>query len=237
MKRILVLLLLMFPCIFCFAQEFEIINEHREQPTEFPKEFYFISNLFDESKGIKIADVKFYAHDNDNKNSLTPIFHSLWDKANSMGANAFFVSKVEYDSDVTKFNIAVELYFLNENEIEENFSLYPENIIVIMGNVNTSKKEKGKSFKLNKEKITLLPFEYIAYQNEVGETATISVGGFLGTMVKIKGEEFKLPVILSLGGLSARPMVGYGGGRISFSNGSITQMDLNLGLFLMDVLK
>ena len=226
---------------FCFSQNFEIINQNEDyQSDKKVKEFYFIHQDLDESAGIKVADMKFYARNKGNNLSLIPVFYSLWEKANALGANAFFINEIEYDAEEEKYNITVELSFLNEEEIDENISFYPQNLIGIIGNVNTSKKEKGKSFKLNKEKLTIYPFEYITYQNNIGEKVNISVGGIMGASTTIKGEENKLPLFFSIGGASINPFVhtsGGGGGGIAFSNGSISALDMNLGLFLMEILK
>lgn len=242
MKRIIVLLL--FAVLFngfCFSQNFEILDQNTEYSfRKAPKEFYFISSQLDDSKGIKVAEMKFYARDKGERISLVPVFYSLWKNANKLGANSFFINEITYDSEEKKYDITAVLYFLDEDEIDENLGLYPDNLIVIIGNVNTSNDEKkGKSFKLNKEKCELYPFQYMTHQNEVGEEVTLQVGGVLGgTKITIRGVENKLPQFYSVGGVSVTPTIGAGGGGgIAFRSGTISQLDMNLGLFLMEVLK
>ncbi len=233
--------------VFCFSQDFEILNQNPGYSFEkSPKEFYFISKDLNSSKGTKVADIKFYAKNKGEKVSLVPVFYSLWKNANKLGANSFFISEITYNDDEKRHDITVELFFLNDNEIDENLDLYPKNLIVIIGNVNTSNAEKGTSFKLNKEAFTLYPFQYITCQNDIGEKANIQVGGVIGgTSVSIKGEENKLPQFFSLGGVSISPAIGIAmgsggtgmGGGISFRTGSVFPVDMNLGLFLMEILK
>jgi len=100
MKKIIFLsVFLMLFNASCFSQSFEVLNQNTEYSfKKAPKEFYYISKDLDESKGIKIADIKFYARDKGERISLIPVFSSLWKRANKLGANSFFISAVEYDS-------------------------------------------------------------------------------------------------------------------------------------------
>ena len=236
--------------VSCFSQSFEILNQNTEYSfKKAPKEFYFISKDLDESKGIKVADMKFYARDKGERISLVPVFYSLWKRANKLGANSFFITEIKYDPDNTRYDITVELFFLDDDEIDENLELYPKNLIVFVGNVNTTNEKKGKTFKLNDEELTLYPFQYITYEYNAGENITIQVGGLTGSTIVMKGDENKFPQFLTLGGVSITPsLIGGVGvsfqngsvniiaGGLSFRNGTINSMDMNLGLFLMKIL-
>ncbi|MDL2243441.1 hypothetical protein LJB84_01170 [Bacteroidales bacterium OttesenSCG-928-J19] len=246
MKRFTTSLLLLTLYIgLCFSQKIEVLNKNEDFSfKKSPKEFYFISPDLEESKGTKVADLKFYARDKGKRISLVPVFYNLWKEANKLGANSFFVSEVSHDPKETRYDIIIELYYLNEEEIEENLDLYPENLIVIIGNVNTTNRNKvGKEFKLNDEDHALLPFEYLTYQNEPGNQVILKVGGAVGgAKMSIIGETGKLPQFFSIEGTSITPAIGIGfgggiGGGIAMRSGSISQLDMNLGLFLMRILK
>ena len=237
--------------VSCFSQSFEVLNQNTEHSfKKMPKEFYFISENLSESKGIKVADMKFYARDKGEKISLIPVFYSLWKRANKLGANSFFVTGIEYDPNKKRYDIIVELFFLDDDEIEENLASYPENLVVFIGNVNTTNEEKGRTFKLNNEELILYPFEYITYECNVGEKITIQVGGVTGSTIVMKGDENRLPQFFTLGGASISPVLIPGGigvslkngavnpvvGGFSLKNGSVNPIDMNLGLFLMEIL-
>ena len=228
--------------ISCFSQKFDVLNQNTSYSfKKAPKEFYFISEDLNESKGVKIADMKFYARDKGEKISLVPVFSSLWKRANKLGANSFFVSEIEYDPNKTRYDITVELFFLNDDEIDENLSLYPKNLIVFIGNVNTTNEEKGRNFKLNNEDFTLYPFQYITYEYDDGEEIIVQIGGIMGSMGIGRGEDNRFPQFFSFGGASLTPaMVPVSPWRrelgFSFQTGTISKMDMNLGLFLMEVL-
>jgi len=99
------------------------------------------------------------------------------------------------------------------------------------------------------EELTLYPFEYITHEYNVDEKITIQIGGITGSTIVMKGEENQLPQFFTLGGASISPALTPGIGvsfqkgtvntsigGISFKNGSINPMDLNLGLFLMEII-
>lgn len=237
MKRIIILILFSISLnSICFAQKFEVLNQNAEYRfKKAPKEFYYISPELDSLKGIEIAELKFYARDKGERISLVPVFYSLWKRANKLGANSFSINKVIYSSEKERYDIIVKLYFLNEDEIEENIDLYPNNLVVVIGNVNISNDEKmGKVFRINNDEYSLYPFEYIAHQNEIDSQVDIQVGA---AFVTIPGEENKLPQIYSIGGLTVTPTVGFGGsGGLEFRDRTISLLDMNLGLFLMGVI-
>jgi len=177
------------------------------------------------------------------KLSLAPTFQKLWESANAIGANAFSIESVGFEDD--KYYIEVDVYYLDEPLMQENFSFYEDNIIVIFGDLNTKDNTKEKSCKVNKEKISILPYSYIKLRNEIGNETKLSIGGFIGgESIHIVGEENKLGRCFTLGGASVAPL----GGSVSFGNrgggvgvgiaiktGSIKPMELSFGLFLMTI--
>jgi hypothetical protein len=126
---------------------------------------------------------------------------------------------------------------LTEEELDANFGLYPANRVYIIGDL-TSPKSKGKNVKLNKEKITIHPLEYYMYQNTIEDIVEINIGGLFGATHTLKGKEGQLSEYIALSGLQVAPSVyARGGVGVSFSTGGLYPLDMNLGQFLVEVLK
>ncbi len=206
-----------------------------------PKEFYFMGQDVDSTIGIKIAEVEMNVSKAGQKSNLQFAFYTLWEKANKMGSNAFFMVDSQFINEEKNYNIQVDLFYITGEEIDEVINTYPVNEIIIFGDINTKNETKGKSFSLNGEKLTIMSYSYIIHENEIGKETTISVGGFTGTKTWIKGEQGKPSKYFSLGGVSVAPSVGMGsrGGGIglSISTGSIFSLDPNFGEFLLRVLE
>lgn len=221
------------------AQEIEVINVNPEfHFTEKATDFYYLSKLLDSSRGIKVADVRFTAKRQGGNKSLVPMFYKLYNKAMSMGANAFFVPEMSYNGDDKLYEMSVELWSLNNEEVDENMSLLPKNLVVIIGNMDTEKEDKGKGFKINKQKMTVMPYSYIAHENALDEKTVISIGGFMGASVTVRGAEDRYSMFVSFGGVAVAPTmyVPGGGVGVSISTGRIYPVNSGLGFFLMDVL-
>jgi len=225
------------------AQNIELLSQDESyKHTEVPKEFEYIDYKMDLSSFNRVASFKLTI-DKQGKNSLDATFGKFWEMTNKLGANAFSVEDVVFENN--QYIVLTNVYYFNEATMQDNFSLYEDNTIIVFGNLNTKNEDKAKTFKLNKDKISLMPYTYIKYQNEVGQKAKVSVGGFMGSSVTIVGEENKLGRCFSLGGTSLMPMgagvsvgnrgsgVGVG---ISISTGTVYPMDLSFGLFVMTIL-
>jgi hypothetical protein len=63
---------------------------------------------------------------------------------------------------------------MDEQAMKANFDLYPRNMVYVFGDHN-KRKGSGRIIKLNKQKIELLPMEYVACQNEVGEYISVGI--------------------------------------------------------------
>lgn len=202
----------------------------------------FIDANMDVSSEIKIAEYKLTMNKQGKKN-LSDVFIDFYNKALQTGANAFTIEDIQVEDN--QYIVTVSLYNLNNEKMQENFSYYEENIVVIFGDLNTKKVDKPKKYKVNKDKVEIMPYTYAKYQNEIGEKIKVSIGGLMGASVTITGEPNKLARCFSLGGTTVMPMGGaigisnYGAGAgvgVSISTGSIYPMDTSFGLFLMTIL-
>ena len=70
------------------------------------------------------------------------------------------------------------MFTLTDQEMEVNAGSYGQNMIYVVGNPDGTVK-KGKAFRLNGEKLHLMPLHYVAVQNRPGQETTLSVGGFM----------------------------------------------------------
>ena len=215
-----------------FAQEVQIIekNENYVQKEKVEK-FEFIDKNLNLTNREKIAVLKGYST-NYGKNTLISLFNKLWEMSNKFGANSYFIDKVERVADT--IYVQISTYYLDNMTFEDNFKLYPQNMVYVFGDLDI-KKGTTKKIKLNENKVELAPFEYIGAQNEVGKYLTVSIGGFLGAKVDIKGREERLPMYLSLTGFGIGPG-SFNQVSVSFNTGRIYPVDMNFGQFLIYIM-
>ncbi len=232
LTKIGLLIFFAFFSLTTYTQNIKIIDEN-EHPikAETPEAFDYIDNEYKLQEAAYIATLSsFVVHSG--QSILPNLFNSFWQKANELGANAFRVSEVRNENDTVWIEIST--YNLTNVEYEEMVKLYPTNMVYIIGDID--KRQKPKKVKFNDEKLILAPLEYIAYQNEIGKEAILSIGGFLGAKVWIRGQENRLPKHLSLSGFGVGP--GRSGDiSLSMNTGRIYPVDLNFGQFLINVLE
>jgi len=235
MKRLMILLIITLITSFLFGQKIQVTEQADIKITEKCQDFSYISKYMDLSSNSKIASINGFCI-NSEKQTLDRLYNMFWTKSNQLGANSFKIDTlIKITNDTILLNISI--YYLSKNELDKNFALYPQNMIYVFGDLDFDKPE-GRKIRLNGNKVTILPLEYVSYQNKVGEEATVSNGGFMGVKVWIKGKEGRLPKHLSLSGVDFGG-IGLGSSRqviISFTTGRIYPVDLNLGQFLVDVI-
>lgn len=225
-----------------FGQVIQIIEKNPEyEKVSNLEEFHLIDSKLDLSNSIKVAKLTGITTNN-SQNTVVHLFQSFKWNANYLGANAYVINESKISETKDSLWVSVTFYYLNENEISLNTSLYPTNMVYVIGDVEV-RKTSGKKIKFNKKPIELLPLEYVSYQNKVGEEAIVSIGGFLGSKVWIKGTKNRLPKHLSLQGFKIGLGTGsnynpnnYGQIAVNFTTGQIYPVDLELGLFLTKIL-
>lgn len=213
------------------GQNIKIVDENPTETKHQTSTFDLIDKSFDLTGKTKIAKIKGYSLNSGNP-TVIALFNSFWRSANGLGANSFHIDLVENSGDSTI--VTLDLYYLDDSDSKKNFDAYPKNMVYVIGDLD--KKQTAKSIKLNNDKIALNPMEYVAYQNKVGDDATVSIGGLLGAKVWIRGQEGRLPKHLSVNGFGVGPGA-YNTVGLSFNTGRIYPVDLNVGQFLIGVLK
>ena len=235
MKNILILTAVFFT-ISTYAQEVQIIekNENFIQKEKVEK-FEYIDKNLSLTNLEKIVVLKGYSV-NSEKNTLSTLFNTFWKVSNEFGANSYFIDVVENVSDT--IYVQISAYYLDNRTIEDNFKLYPQNMVYAFGDLDAKKGNKRK-IKINRQKIELHPLEYVEIQNEVGKYLTVSIGGFFGAKTDIKGIEERLPVYLSFKGFGVGPgnfnPTNFNQPSISFNTGRIFPVDMNFGQFLINI--
>ncbi len=232
MNKILVILIVAFSTtIGAVGQNIKIIEDNSPDSQHQTSSFNLIDKSFDLTISTKIATVQGYSLNNNNP-TIVSLFNSFWKSANELGANSFYINNVVISEDSTI--ITLDLYYLNDNDSKKNLDLYPRNMVYVIGAID--KKQNSKTIKLNNQKVLLNPMEYVEYQNKIGEEATVSIGGLTGAKIWIKGQEGRFPKHLSVTGLEVGPGT-YNTVGLSINTGRIYPVDLNLGQFLIGVLK
>lgn len=234
MKRLklIVLLTLISSCIL--GQNVKIIDKNNDfNKTEEYKYFEYVYKDLEIPSNLKVATLKGFSV-NSGSSTLVELFNSFWELANKLGANSFRIEDFSNSSSDTVY-VTISVYKLGKEELDKNFIFYPKNKVYIFGDLD-KKKQRGKTIVFNNEKIKLLPFEYVAHQNNVGEETIVSIGGLLGAKMWIRGKENRMPTHLSLTGFGIGPGH-FGQIGVSINTGRIYNVDLNFGEFLGHLLK
>lgn len=211
---------------------------------------------------IKKSDVKFLAHQGDfaymEKNAdtasyefvasyelsgrceegmITKLFYMVKDEARKDGANCFKVNSYVRKDSVGYATIIFDTYYWQEPARINNFESHPMNIIYIFAKESLDEEDITK-FKLDDEKKKLRSGYYYKYDRVQGVEVKINKGGLTGMTSWYTLQGNKPALFLTLTGL------GMGGGPVStgmvgvaFNTGRINQMDGNLGLLLVQLLK
>lgn len=230
------LIIFSFLSIISYAQEVRVtdITFHPNKAIN-PNSFDYIDKQYKLQEYMYIATLNGVIT-NSGKSILSNLFNTFWQKANELGANSFRIEDVKNDNDTITIEISV--YNLTDVQLDKMIKLYPTNMVYVIGDIDKS--QTPKKIKFNNENIELAPMEFIAYQNEIGKDAILSIGGFLGAKVYIKGQDNRLPKHFSLSGFGVGPdrvnPGRYNEIAISFNTGRIYPVDLNFGQFLIDVL-
>lgn len=250
MKRIILSLFSILFLYNVYGQNIELIEHNVTHiPSKNANVFEYIESEFNLSSETIVSSYKLRI-DKQGKNSLIDTFYDLWKEANKVGANSFAINGIVYDSISSQYIVDVDTHYLDNNDLEENYSMHESNVIVIFGDLNTKKENKVKSCKINKQKVEIAPYSFVRTINYPGTATNISVGGLMGTSVSIASAIGRPIECFTLGGTTMRPeaagvSVGVGsgghamGGGIGFSikTGSINPVQLDCGLFVMTILQ
>lgn len=225
-------ILLFFISITTLGQKIRIVKEENFPSVAInPEIFRHIENDYDLNEAAYIATFNCNVT-NSGKSTLVNVFNLFWKKANQLGANAFQIDTI--NSIQGTLFIELSVYNLNDYSYNKMLKLIPVNMIYVIGGIDN--KRSSRNIKFNNKKLLLDPMSFIAFQNNVDEEATLSIGGFMGAKLWVKGKENRLPKHLSLSGFGIGPGH-YNNVGVNFNTGRIYDVEFNFGQFLVHVLK
>jgi len=218
-----------------FGQNIEILKSFEDSRfLSKPSEFYFLDKKLDSLNSMKIATIK-GVFKNSKKTNLSEVFASLWKFSNSMGANSYRIESKSLNINQDSSFVVLSIYFTSPSFLQENFNLYPKNNIYIIGSLNFNSKTLSE-LKANNKYAYIGSLEYIGFQNLVGETMKINIGGVMGTTIKIIGNENKDSEFFSTSGISVRPGYNFSQIGLEINSGKFYKVETNFGYFLIEFL-
>jgi hypothetical protein len=236
MKRIIVAFL-MISCGYLSGQEVVVLKvDEGHAMFEEVDGFHCIYAYSDTLYGEPLGRLRGVCA-NTKKSKLDKLFNLLKDQANALHCNAFSVDSSAFLGQ-DSIEVYLSTYHLTEEALEKNYATYPRNMVYVFGEIN-KQKHNGKKFKLNEKKSKLFPLEFVALENQIGEEISVSVGGFLGSKIWVKGKEGRLPTYLSFTGFNAFTDTNTWNNRrgVSFSTGKINYVGIEFGSFLASILR
>lgn len=168
------------------------------------------------------------------------LFEAMRHRAVSLGANAFRVRGAECGPGAPTCTVMLDLFAQSEDQLAANATRAPENRIYVFGSLAAD--DRPKTFKLNGSKTSIGARTYVAHQNEVGQKATIAIGGFTGAKLTLTGHEGRPSSYWSLSPFGVgpyhdgSPMAPPGHVGISFNTGRVYPVPPDFGRFLIRVL-
>jgi hypothetical protein len=168
------------------------------------------------------------------------VFEAMRRRAVPLGANAFRVRGAGCGPGARTCTVTLDLFARSKDQLVRNAARIPENRIYVFGSLAAD--GRPKTFKLNGRKTSVGTRAYVAYQNEVGQKATIAVGGFTGARLTLTGHEGRPSSYWSLSPFGvgpyhdASPMAPRGNIGLSFNTGRIYPIPPDFGHFLVRVL-
>ena len=135
-KKLLVACMCLIGISPLWGQDVTVIERNEAfTVSEKQKEFYYIAKDFPLTDERWIATLEGFCT-NTTKSNLENLFYDFRKTANVMGANAFFIEDFSKTTD-TIF-VTVSIFHLTKEELDDNYALYPCNIIYVIGDLIAS---------------------------------------------------------------------------------------------------
>lgn len=232
MKKILYLLL--FASFFAFSQKIEYLEKKDSLKTSENEFFVFLDEKTNVANSHFLAKIK----STGKIDVISNLYEVIKTESQRIGANSFkFIEYKKIDNENAQ--LTLEVYFTDENLLQENFKNIEKNKVFIFGNDDFIK-YKRENFKIDNNKYEIGSGEFMTFQTQIGKELKISKGGFTGMTIWIKGKENKPSSFLNFSGfgLAGADYNPYSGGvGVGFTTGRINNFDPNLGLLLTKIFK
>lgn len=166
------------------------------------------------------------------------LYHGFRIRCAELGANVYRMDST-YSRPDTVF-VRLTVYDCTETEAREIAQAWPDNMVYVFGELRGDAKKKRKVY-LNDARVVLPPLHYVVCRNSPGREIKISYGGLAGMAVWIEGETGRGPAAYQPGKGTTSPAPGPVAGRgvgvgVSFTTGSLNQMESELAVFLDGIL-
>ena len=154
-----------------------------------------------------------------------------WNRSNRLGGNVFIFRSYN-ESDSIKAELIFDLYLASEEALKRNAELDGKNVVYLFGN-----KGKAMPVQVNGESVDIPADSVLRYETPVGSELKLNKGGATGASWKIKGEEAKPALYLSVSGFGLGGAIPAGTVGLSFSSGRITEMNPNFARLMLAIQK
>lgn len=223
-------LILLFTCflpIISFGQTERSLERSREE------RFIFIDKMFDASFLKSIGHFQCVSRDGDD---LGDMLRAIRVQAVNAGANCFKLRDFQINDTTKQIVLTLDTYLASDRQLELNSEMHETNVVYIISDDKFS--DKDYSFKLNGVAMNIKSGFYHKHYLKKGTETIINKGGFTGTSFRLKWEENKPPLFLTVSGVAfAEPSgIPARGPGVAVTTGKINQLSKNLGLLLVNTL-
>lgn len=226
--------LLLFASFFVFSQKIEYLEKKDSLNTSEKEFFIFLDEKTNVIDSHFLAKIK----STGKIDVVSNLYEVIKTESQRIGANSFkFVDYKIIDNENAQ--LTLDVYFSDNNLLQENFKNIDKNKVFIFGNDNLIK-FKRENFKIDNNKYEIGSGEFMVFQSPIGKELKISKGGFTGMTLWIKGKENKLSSFLNFSGFgfAGAEYNPYSGGvGVGFTTGRINNFDPNLGFILTKIFK
>lgn len=232
MKNYLYLILSILCCKDSFSQSVKVLEKYSKHEKLKFSPLELLDSNADLSSFSPIASLEGRAKKSES-GTIEKVFLELRNEANDLGANAYRIDSV-LDKKVA-FIIYFTIYNLSKAELSALRKPHSANTVFIFGEFD---KFLGKAKPIiNGKRIIIEPLHYLSIPLADKEELTInSMGSILDDNVKLVGSKNRQVQYLKIGKeVKSNSYAPFGSGGTGI-NGSITNLELDLGHFLIQVL-
>ena len=226
-----ILLLLLFLAAKSWSQPVAVlaVNDTLQHPNY--QQFIYLSPTTPVDQAVFVAKLKASG----SLKNLSNLFEKLKTKAQSMGANAFqFVEFTAQDPAVGE--LTLNTFYADDALLDSNFEALPKNKLFVLGPDNFLE-TRVQSYKVQGQKQEITSGQYQVYDLSLQEELRINKGGFTGMTLFLSKQTSGNSYFLNFGGigLAGAAVSTYGGVGVSITTGSISQVEPNLALLLLQL--
>ncbi|MEN9323391.1 MAG: hypothetical protein RL699_1171 [Bacteroidota bacterium] len=203
------------------------VNDTLQQPKY--QQFIYLSPTTAVNQAVFVAKIKASG----SLKNISDLFDKIKGKAQAYGANAFqFVAFTAQDPTVGE--LTLNTYYADDTLLDTNFETLPKNKLVVFGSDNFLE-TKVQSYKVQGQKQEIASGQYQVYDLSLQDELRLNKGGFTGMTLFLSKQTEGYCYFLNFGGigLAGAAVNPYGGVGVSITTGSISHVEPNLALLLM----